>query len=406
MTMKHSAPILIRMLWCATAVLIAIPSLAPAGEIKPPCAETAAEYGLDPAFYRKTTEVQGILIATSGRVSDVTHREAAWLFDHIMRGLQPDVAQRIRDHKVLCIIAAHDELTSDVPQFKSDKTGRDLDFYNWRQRGFLSRIDGRIVVFFAEEDVMEYEGGMLLESILIHEFGHVIDFAGLDESQRERLTKLYESAVARKLWHDGRAAQRFRRVKGDEPVKLLDALARSFPEKPRDFLARCLDEGDILVNGAKAISAAEVTGKDQVLIVFGGEKDCYAAKNRAEYFAEGVQSWFDTNRTMDHDHNHIHTRGQLKAYDPGLAEFLAEILGDGEWRFTSPRERAGKDHLAGYDPAMAPVVVEADIIEKAGLDYYDEYWAPYWKRLERKHRAAAPSHHRRHQGQGLDRALP
>ena len=384
--MKNPVRFLPRMLCCAASVSIA---LASAGEIKPPSAETAAEYGLDPEFYTKTTEVQGILIATSERVSHFTHREAAWLFDRIMRGIQPEVSQRIRDHKVLCIIAAHDELTSDVPQFKSDKTGRELDFYNWRQRGFLTRIDDRITVFFAEEDVMEYEGGMQLESILIHEFGHVIDFAGLDEDQRARLTRLYEGAVAEKLWHDGRAAQRFRRVKGDEPVKLLDALARSFPDKPRDFLARCLDEGDILVNGGKAHSAVEVTGKDQVLIVFGGEKDCYAAKNRAEYFAEGVQSWFGTNRTMDHDHNHIHTREQLKAYDPGLAGFLAEILGDGEWRFTSPRERAGKDHLKDYDPGKAPVVVEADFIEKAGLDYYDEYWAAYWKRLEEKHAATS-----------------
>lgn len=358
---------------------------------KPPTAELAAEYQLDPAFYQKTTGVEGILIATSERVSDFTHREAAWLFGHIMKSIDPQVAERIRERKVLCIIAAHDELTSDIPQFKSDKTGRDLDFYNWRQRGFLTRLDDRMTVFFAEEDVMEYEGGMQLESILIHEFGHVIDFAGLDEEQRGRLTKHYENALEKKLWNDGRAAQRFRRVKGDEPVKLLDALARSFPDKPRDFLKSCLDGGDILVNGEKSHAAVEVTGDDQVLIFFGGEKQCYAAKNRAEYFAEGVQSWFDTNRTMDHDHNHIHTREQLKSYDPGLAEFLAEILGDGEWRFTSPRERAGHGHLAGYDPQAAPVIVKAEFIENAALDYYDEYWTPYWKRLEEKHRAAAAS---------------
>jgi hypothetical protein len=205
-----------------------------------------------------------------------------------------------------------------------------------------------------------------------------------------RLTKHYENALAKKLWHDGRAAQRFRRVKGEKPVKLLDALSQSFPGKPRDFLARCLDGGDILVNRAKTNSRVEVTGKDEVLIMFGGEKNCYASKNRAEYFAEGVQTWFDASRTMDHDHNHNHTRAQLKTYDTGMAEFLTEVLGRGEWRFTSPRERAGQEHLADYDPARAPVVVEAAYIEKAGLDYYDEYWAPYWKRLEEKHRAAAP----------------
>ncbi len=87
-----------------------------------------------------------------------------------------------------------------------------------------------------------------------------------------------------------------------------------------------------------------------MLIVFGGAKECYAAKNRAEYWAEGVQCWYDTNRTMDHDHNHIHTREQLKDYDPELAKLCEDVLGDADWRFVSPRERAGKGHLAGYRP--------------------------------------------------------
>ena len=37
-------------------------------------------------------------------------------------------------------------------------------------------------------------------------------------------------------------------------------------------------------------------------------KGKYAANNKAEYWAEGVQSWFNTNRPPDHDHNHIDTR--------------------------------------------------------------------------------------------------
>ena len=89
-----------------------------------------------------------------------------------------------------------------------------------------------------------------------------------------------------------------------------------------------------------------------------------------------------------HDHNHIHTRDQLKAYDPDLAKFCEDVLGDGEWRFVSPRERAGKDHLAGYDPAKAPVVVDSEEIRIAGLDYYDEYWKDYWQRLVDKYSEA------------------
>lgn len=364
-------------------VVIAATLLTPAVayEVKPITDGQAAEYKLDQEFYQKGTVVQDILIATSNRVSDHTHREAAYQFDMVMKNINPEIAQRIRDRKVLCILVAHDELTSDVPQFKSDKTGRELDFYNWRQRGFLTRLDGRSTVFFAEEDVMEYEGGMQIESILIHEFGHVIHGAGFDEDLQRRLTETFKQAKAKGLWNDGRAAQRFRRVKGDEPVSLLDALVKAFPDESPELIRRCLDGGDIQVNGEASNSAVMVTGNDKVRIVFGGEKECYAGKNRAEYFAEGVQSWYDTNRTMDHDHNRIHTREQLKAYDPGLAKLCEEVLGTNEWRFVSPRARAGKDHLKGYEPAKAPVVVDADFIQIAALDYYDEYWSEYWQRL-------------------------
>jgi hypothetical protein len=369
------------------ALVVTLPGLAGAYEVKPVSEAQAAEYKLDPVFYQKGVLVQDILIATSKQVSDHTIKEAAYQFDMVMKTIKPEVAARIRDRKVLCVLVGKDELTSDMPQFKSDKTGRELDFYNWRQRGFLTKVDGRSTVLFAEEDVMEYEGGMQIESILIHEFGHVIDGAGFDENQRRELKEAFEQAKAKGLWNDGLAAQRFRRVKGDEPVSLLDALVKAFPKVAPDLLKRCLDGGDILVNEMPGNSAVMVTGKDKVLIKFGGEKQCYAATNKAEYFAEGVQCWFDTNRTMDHDHNHIHTRDQLKAYDPGLAKLCEEVLGDSKWRFVSPRSRAGKDHLEGYDPAKSPEMVKSDFIDTAAQDYYDGYWADYWQRLRDKYPA-------------------
>ncbi len=360
-------------------------------EIKPVSNELAKEYSLDQAFYKKCTLVQNILIATSDKVSDYTHREAAYLFDMMMRDVKPAIAQRVRDRKVLCVIAAHNELVSDVPQFRSDKTGKELDFYNWRNRGFLNmNKDGHPTVFFSEEDVMEYEGGMQLESILIHEFGHVIDGAGFDEELRKRLTEAYTNARNKGLWNDGYAAQKFRRVKSETPVPLLDALVKAFPAQSPKLIETCLDAGDILVNGKPAGSKVQVTAKDKVLIVFGGPKDCYHSKNRSEYFAEGFQTWYDTNRTMDHDHNHIQTRAQLKAYDPVFAKLLEDVLGDSTWRFVSPRIRAGKDHLAGYDPAKSPRVERLEHIDEAAQDYYDKYWSTYWKRLRQKHGLPAP----------------
>jgi len=236
---------------------------------------------------------------------------------------------------------------------------------------------------------MEYEGGMQLESILIHKFGHVIQGAGFDKDLNARVKAAYENAKAKGIYNDGYAAQKFRRVRSETPVSLLDSLVNSFPDQTPEFLRVCLAKGDILVNGRPVRVDAKVTAKDKVLIVFGGPKQCYALVNAAEYWAEGVQAWYDTNRTMDHDHNHIHTRAQLKVYDPELARLCAEVLGDSDWRFVSPRSSAGQGHLADYNPTTAPTVVKLEHIDQAAQDYYDKYWKDYWKRLHEKH--AVPS---------------
>jgi hypothetical protein len=82
-------------------------------------------------------------------------------------------------------------------------------------------------------------------------------------------------------------------------------------------------------------------------------KGKYAATNHHEYFAEGVQSWFDNNRENDHDHNHVNTRAELVEYDPGLAAICREVFGDTELKYTKPTTRL-TGHMEGYDPAKAP----------------------------------------------------
>jgi cyclophilin family peptidyl-prolyl cis-trans isomerase len=82
----------------------------------------------------------------------------------------------------------------------------------------------------------------------------------------------------------------------------------------------------------------------------------YAGTNAAEYWAEAVQSWFDDNRQNDSLHNHVNTRAELKTYDPQLAALVAEVLGDGPWRYRKPavRGESGKAHLVGFDPKKSP----------------------------------------------------
>ena len=355
-------------------------------EVKPLTGSQAREYKLDTGFYRKATLVQDILIATSAKVSDLAHQETAYQFDMLMRSMKPGIAERIRKKRVLCLLIGHDEFTSQLPQFTTNKKGEELDFYNWRQRGFLSHIGSRPTVVFAEEDVMEYEGGMQLESILVHEFGHVVHGAGFDEPLQKRLTATFENVKKTGIWNDGRAAQRYRRIKSEKSVKLLGALKKSFPDESPKLLRKCLSAGDILVNGEKANAKVKVNKDDKVLIYFGGPKQCYAARNRSEYWAEIYQCWFNTNRTMDHDHNHIHTREQLIKYDPIGAKLCEDVLGKPEWRFVSPRKRVGQAHLKNYNYSLnSPKVTDLPHIQKAAYDYYDTYWKEYWQRLYDKH---------------------
>jgi cyclophilin family peptidyl-prolyl cis-trans isomerase len=85
-------------------------------------------------------------------------------------------------------------------------------------------------------------------------------------------------------------------------------------------------------------------------------KNTYAATNHSEYWAEGVQSWFDDNAPPDALHNDVRTRARLKEYDPALAKLCQEVFGDGAWRYRRPalRDPADRRHLVGYDPEKLP----------------------------------------------------
>jgi cyclophilin family peptidyl-prolyl cis-trans isomerase len=82
----------------------------------------------------------------------------------------------------------------------------------------------------------------------------------------------------------------------------------------------------------------------------------YAESNRQEYFAEGVQCWFDDNRENDALHNHVDTRTELVAHDPRLAKLVEEVIGDISWKYNKPLERTQQDrqHLQDYDAVNTP----------------------------------------------------
>jgi len=101
-------------------------------------------------------------------------------------------------------------------------------------------------------------------------------------------------------------------------------------------------------------------------------KGKYASNNHYEYWAEGVQSWFNTNRPPDHDHNHVDNREELKAYDPPLAKLVKEIFGETDWRYKRPSQRASRAHLKGFDPLNTPTFKWPKDINDFYLKYVKE----------------------------------
>jgi hypothetical protein len=239
-----------------------------------------AEMKLD-AFYTKYVSANGYPVVSSARVSDYALLEAAYLIN-IMLAKRPTVRGAMIKGGSRMVVMAHDEYTTDVPEYAHFVP---KDYWDRRARG-LGGSQQDPLCSCAEENLLAFvDDPYHEECILIHEFAHNIHLRGLitvDPSFDGRVKAAYKAAMAKGLWE----------------------------------------------------------GK-------------YASQNHHEYFAEGVQSWFNNNRPADHDHNHVDTRKELREYDSGLAALCEEVFGDTELRYSKPQTRL-TGHLAGYNPSASP----------------------------------------------------
>ncbi len=237
-----------------------------------------------PDYYSKYVDAQGYAVLASNRVNDFAVKEAAYLIHKLLEH-RPDVKRAMTESGSRMVILAHDEYTTDLPEFAHLEP---KEWWNARARG-TGGSETDPYCSSAEENLLGYEGDpYATECILIHELAHNIHLRGMtriDPTFDARVKKAYDAAMAAELW-----------------------------------------------------------------------KGKYASTNHHEYFAEGVQSWFNNNRPPDHDHNHVDTRAELIEYDPGLADLCKEVFGDTKFEYTKPAKRL-TGHLAGYDPMKAPKFV-------------------------------------------------
>lgn len=256
-----------------------------------------------PNFYTQVIRAQGYPICGSSRVSSYALKEAAYLVD-LMLAKRPDVREAmIASGSRLCILA-HDEFTTDQPEWAwlahLSVTGfEDIstkDYRDARARG-MGGSNTDPFCSCAEENLLAYEGDPYpTECIFIHEFAHNMHLRGLanvDSTFDKRVKAAFDAAMIAGLW-----------------------------------------------------------------------KGKYASVNHHEYFAEGVQSWFNNNRENDHDHNHVNTRAELMVYDSALAALCLEVFGDTELKYTKPQTRL-IGHLAGYDPKKSPKFVWPERLSRA-----------------------------------------
>ncbi|WP_438010840.1 hypothetical protein WME89_20580 [Sorangium sp. So ce321] len=142
-----------------------------------------------------------------------------------------------------------------------------------------------------------------------------------------------------------------------------DTRARGLGATPARPASSCAEENvlcypsdryigeDILVHefshaiAIMGIAFAEPTFDRELADVFEGAlqagkwANTYAATNKDEYWAEGVQDWFDTNIEAipgNGIHNEINTRAELRDYDRPLHDLIARYFADDAWRPTCP----------------------------------------------------------------------
>jgi len=248
-----------------------------------------------PAFYTQRVSAGGFPIVGSAKVNPYALKEAAYLVD-MMLARRPDVrAAMIKSGARMCVMA-YDEFTTDLPEFSRLADEKAEEFPNMSGKQFW---DARA--------------------------------RGLGGSETDPFCSVAEENV---LGYPG------------DPYAAECILIHEFAHNIH--LRGMINVDPTFDTRLEATYNAAMKA--------GLWKGKYAAVNHDEYFAEGVQSWFDDNRVNDHDHNHVHLRSQLIEYDPGLAALCREVFGDTMLRYTKPVSRL-TNHMAGYDPAKAPTFV-------------------------------------------------
>lgn len=155
-------------------------------------------------FYSKYIDADGLYVVASKNVADSALIKTAEVI-RIMLAKRPDVKDCMVRNGCYTMILGRDEQVMDLPEYAFMRTSQDsIDYWNRRARGFGGAPQGDCTASFGEENVLalpsdRYEG----ESIMVHEFAHIIHtkgICGVEPDFDKRLEACMENARKQGLW--------------------------------------------------------------------------------------------------------------------------------------------------------------------------------------------------------------
>lgn len=157
-------------------------------------------------FYKKYIDADGIPVVSSHHVDNKAHYVTKQVIN-LMLSKRADVKKAMVDKKCKVMIIGQNENVCDLPEYAHVcNTPENISFLNKRARGFGGAPEDATSASFGEENVLCLDGDRYRgESILVHEFAHIIHtigIVGVNPDFDNQLETLRRKAEAKGLWKD------------------------------------------------------------------------------------------------------------------------------------------------------------------------------------------------------------
>lgn len=155
-------------------------------------------------YYSKYVDADGIGVVASKNVEDSALTKTAEVI-RLMLAKRPDVRERMVKKGCYTMILGRDEQVMDLPEYAFMRTSQDsIDYWNRRARGFGGAPQGDFTASFGEENVLALPSDRYVgESIMVHEFAHLIHtigICGVEPDFDKRLEACMDNARKKGLW--------------------------------------------------------------------------------------------------------------------------------------------------------------------------------------------------------------